>query len=971
MSFLDNIVQSGAASDLATTNTPVNVSSSTPPHAGDVLTAVDSTHATWQPPSGGGGGGDGGNAGGLETTGAPVDVSGSAPPVAGQVLMATDAEHATWRVPGLHYDPSIKFWTASVGSATIEPGTWGFIEQAAGSTTPIVVSIVSSLDAPPVDSRFGLYVGRDVTVPVSVNVIGASQIQGLDGLLGPSTALLPGSDYEWVFYHEDESALWGLVSDTAGVAKRLRYSGGTIEIASADPPISGSVLTAIDAEHAQWLPPVSPAGSGLVYVSGTSPDFGQWVIAASGVDPALPTPTAIGQRVGVYVPLNVDGVSATNADAPIYLNRNAFTPSANLLPGGWYEWASISTGEGFAWVPHGGSGHESTPPLEESLIPGLGIWPNQWVMSSTAGGVVNMPANPINGDSFGVFVTTPTAGLVPATGQAVISPDGTTTVSAPSSLTLAGPSYYEWIWIDSTAQWNPKSVRSNAGAGLVRTGTTLAVGANADGSIVVNADDIRVGVLATDAQHGDRGGGSQHATAVAGGAAGFLSGADQTKLNSLDPNVITSLYAWPAWKLPCRLCATASLPLSGLAAIDSTAVNAGDRILAPFQSTATQCGIYIAASGAWTRAPDFDASAKIISGLQVAVMTGTTYADSVWTLTSPEGQPVLGTSNIQFTRSDTRGSSPAVNPTAIVPVLSGSTGNTGRWADQSHQHSFPALDTSQNGYRLSTSAGSPVASDGTFSTIFTAAYRGTKISLYNGTNWFVCDFGSGPSLGISGMTAGIPADVFAVFSGLTSWSLELTAWASASVRATGLVLLDGVWVKSGATTRRYLGTILPDSATTFTHSSNPASGTKAVCGIWNQDNRVRSSFNWAPNFSVATPSAPNAWELLGAIPAPHVELVIGQGIDTLNAQAIGAANTGASTDCNIGIGIDSSTSVSGFQHIVSNTSGYIGLTATANQRPAVGRKTVNFLWRTTNTATALFAGAKPPYQAGLSVDFWH
>ena len=77
------------------------------------------------------------------------------------------------------------------------------------------------------------------------------------------------------------------------------------------------------------------------------------------------------------------------------------------------------------------------------------------------------------------------------------------------------------------------------GAGLTLTdggaggNATLDVGANADGSIVVNADDIQVGVLATDAQHGNRGGGALHALAVASGAAGFISGADQQKLDDL------------------------------------------------------------------------------------------------------------------------------------------------------------------------------------------------------------------------------------------------------------------------------------------------------------------------------------------------------------------------------------------------------------------------------------------------------
>lgn len=74
-----------------------------------------------------------------------------------------------------------------------------------------------------------------------------------------------------------------------------------------------------------------------------------------------------------------------------------------------------------------------------------------------------------------------------------------------------------------------------AGAGLTGGGDlsadrTIDVGANADGSITVNANDIQVGILATDAQHGTRGGGTQHSD-VTTSVAGFQSAADKTKQN--------------------------------------------------------------------------------------------------------------------------------------------------------------------------------------------------------------------------------------------------------------------------------------------------------------------------------------------------------------------------------------------------------------------------------------------------------
>lgn len=95
----------------------------------------------------------------------------------------------------------------------------------------------------------------------------------------------------------------------------------------------------------------------------------------------------------------------------------------------------------------------------------------------------------------------------------------------------------------------PTSRIVGSGAGLTGGGDlsadrTLAIGANADGSIVVNANDIQVGTLASDGQHGNRGGGSLHSTATTS-SAGFLSASDKTKLDGLngDPPFEIVLYA--------------------------------------------------------------------------------------------------------------------------------------------------------------------------------------------------------------------------------------------------------------------------------------------------------------------------------------------------------------------------------------------------------------------------------------------
>lgn len=82
----------------------------------------------------------------------------------------------------------------------------------------------------------------------------------------------------------------------------------------------------------------------------------------------------------------------------------------------------------------------------------------------------------------------------------------------------------------------PSTRQVIAGAGLTGGGTlaadrTFDVVAG-DASLVVSANSMVVGVLQTDAMHGVRGGGTQHAAATAG-AAGFATAAQITKLDGI------------------------------------------------------------------------------------------------------------------------------------------------------------------------------------------------------------------------------------------------------------------------------------------------------------------------------------------------------------------------------------------------------------------------------------------------------
>jgi len=105
-----------------------------------------------------------------------------------------------------------------------------------------------------------------------------------------------------------------------------------------------------------------------------------------------------------------------------------------------------------------------------------------------------------------------------------------------------GDSSFGWITKVNALIRNGLVAAASAGAGMSYTAGAYNVGANGDGSIVVNADDIKVGVLATDAQHGARGGGTQHA-AVTSSVNGFMLAADKVKLDAAATAATASVLA--------------------------------------------------------------------------------------------------------------------------------------------------------------------------------------------------------------------------------------------------------------------------------------------------------------------------------------------------------------------------------------------------------------------------------------------
>jgi phage-related tail fiber protein len=110
-------------------------------------------------------------------------------------------------------------------------------------------------------------------------------------------------------------------------------------------------------------------------------------------------------------------------------------------------------------------------------------------------------------------------------------------------------------------------------------------------------------------------------------------------------NAVTGLD----FKNSVHVATTANITLSGTQTVDGIALAANDRVLVKNQTTASQNGIYVVATGTWTRATDANSNALVTSGLYTFVEEGSAGAGSGWVLTTTN--PIsLGTTNLSFTQ---------------------------------------------------------------------------------------------------------------------------------------------------------------------------------------------------------------------------------------------------------------------------------------------------------------------------------
>ena len=114
--------------------------------------------------------------------------------------------------------------------------------------------------------------------------------------------------------------------------------------------------------------------------------------------------------------------------------------------------------------------------------------------------------------------------------------------------------------------------------------------------------------------------------------------------------------------------------------------------------------------------------------------------------------------------------------------------------------------------RLTLETGVPVstADQADKTNLYFTPYNGNLIDIYDGTDTWVQHTFTERTLAVGSLTASKPYDIV-IYDNAGTLTLEGVVWTNATTRATALTTQDGVYVLTGATNKRYLGTIYIDS----------------------------------------------------------------------------------------------------------------------------------------------------------------
>ena len=196
-------------------------------------------------------------------------------------------------------------------------------------------------------------------------------------------------------------------------------------------------------------------------------------------------------------------------------------------------------------------------------------------------------------------------------------------------------------------------------------------------------------------------------------------------------------------------------------------------------------------------------------------------------------------------------------------------------------------------------------------------------------------------------------------------TLELLAWTNDTTRATAIARTNGIYTKSGDTTRRYIGSC----RTTAVSGQTEDSVTKRY--IWNYYNRSRRTLRAVDATATWTYTTASYRQANGAS-ANQIDVVVGVAEPMLTVQinAMATNSTGGGTPFSVAIGQDSTTAAMAGQQIqeaITNGAGTnFPLAAYASFFPAVGRHFYAWLEISTAAGTTTWSGTTGKQVSGIT-----
>jgi hypothetical protein len=266
--------------------------------------------------------------------------------------------------------------------------------------------------------------------------------------------------------------------------------------------------------------------------------------------------------------------------------------------------------------------------------------------------------------------------------------------------------------------------------------------------------------------------------------------------------------------------------------------------------------------------------------------------------------------------------------------------------------------------RLTTESGVGVSTSDRTSqgTLYFTPYVGNKVALYDGTRWAMHTF-TERSLSLT-LTSGNNYDVF-LYDNAGTLTLETLIWTNDTARATGLTTQDGVYVKSGDTTRLYLGTIRASG-------SNVTADSLEDRFVWNNYNRVHRPVRRLETTDSWTYSTA-AWRSFNNSTANRVEVVCGVAGQMMQLVANTFGYHSANSYGGVGIGYDSTSAIlSGslpgrFQQVNAVNAASSGVSVACHQTEVGYHYYQHLEWGAAATNTWYGdAGAPTQLQSGLS-----